>query len=116
MKIATASLSRVARALPKRISTSRSRGGVLTVQGKREAEGPQKPSYPASGHRRTRLAQRQFQLAEHVEVAGARLDNGLLHIDLERIVPEEKKPRKIATNAPQAVSNGPWTTESAKAA
>jgi molecular chaperone IbpA len=34
-------------------------------------------------------------LAENVEVRGADLTNGLLHIDLERIVPEEKKPRQI---------------------
>ena len=40
-------------------------------------------------------------LAEHVEVKGAKLENGLLHVDLERIVPEEKKPRRIAINAPE---------------
>ena len=44
---------------------------------------------------------RQFQLAQHVVVKGARLENGLLHIDLERIVPEEKKPRRITINAPE---------------
>jgi molecular chaperone IbpA len=37
-------------------------------------------------------------LAENVEVKGAALENGLLHIDLERIVPEEKKPRRITIN------------------
>ena len=31
----------------------------------------------------------------------ARLENGLLHVDLERRVPEEKKPRRIAINAPE---------------
>ena len=44
--------------------------------------------------------ERSFQLAEHVEVKAARLENGLLHVDLERIVPEEKKPRRITINAP----------------
>ena len=33
---------------------------------------------------------------------GARLENGLLHIELERVVPEEKKPRKIAINSTAA--------------
>jgi len=37
-----------------------------------------------------------FQLADHVRVTGARLDNGLLHIELVREVPEALKPRKIA--------------------
>lgn len=42
-----------------------------------------------------RAFERRFQLAEHVEVKGASLKNGLLHVDLERIIPEAKKPRKI---------------------
>ena len=48
-----------------------------------------------------RAFERSFQLAEHVEVKAARLENGLLHVDLERIVPEEKKPRRIQINAPE---------------
>jgi molecular chaperone IbpA len=36
-----------------------------------------------------------------VVVKGARLENGLLHVELERIVPEEKKPRRITINAPE---------------
>jgi len=38
---------------------------------------------------------RQFRLADHVKVAGADLENGLLHIDLVRELPEEMKPRRI---------------------
>ena len=38
---------------------------------------------------------RRFQLADHVQVTGAALENGLLHIDLVREVPEAKKPRLI---------------------
>ena len=45
--------------------------------------------------------ERRFQLAEPVEVRAAKLENGLLHVDLERVVPEEKKPRRIAINAPE---------------
>lgn len=39
---------------------------------------------------------RAFTLADDVVVNGARMENGMLYIELERIVPEEKKPRKIA--------------------
>ncbi len=39
--------------------------------------------------------ERKFQLAEHIVVRDARLENGLLYIELERIVPEEMKPRRI---------------------
>jgi molecular chaperone IbpA len=44
----------------------------------------------------TRSFERRFNLAEHVKVSGARLDNGLLHIELEREIPEAMKPRQIA--------------------
>ena len=40
----------------------------------------------------------RFNLADHIEVAGANLVNGLLHIDLVREVPEAMKPRTIAIN------------------
>jgi molecular chaperone IbpA len=43
-----------------------------------------------------RAFERRFNLADHVVVKDARLENGLLHINLVREVPEEKKPRKIA--------------------
>src|SRR5580698_3007774 len=73
------------------------RDGVLSVAGKREDA--DKQSYLHHGIA-GRAFERRFQLAEHVEVRGARLENGLLHVDLERIVPEEKKPRRITINAP----------------
>ncbi len=43
-----------------------------------------------------RKFKRSFTLAEDVVVNGAKLENGMLYIALERIIPEEKKPRKIA--------------------
>ena len=43
-----------------------------------------------------RAFKRVFQLADHVEVTGATLENGLLHIDLNREIPEKMKARKIA--------------------
>ena len=42
--------------------------------------------------------ERKFQLGEHVKVIGAFMEHGLLHIDLEREIPEALKPRKIAIN------------------
>lgn len=41
---------------------------------------------------------REFSLAEHVEVKSAINENGILSIELERIIPEEYKPKKIAIN------------------
>ena len=88
---------------------------VLTVTGKREAEGSEKQHPLLYQGIAGRSFERSFQLAEHVEVKTARLENGLLHVDLERIVPEEKKPRRIAINAPTLTTIGA-TIEGAKAA
>lgn len=44
----------------------------------------------------TRDFERHFQLADHVNVESARYENGLLHIDLFRELPERMKPRTIA--------------------
>ena len=43
-----------------------------------------------------RAFERAFQLADYVQVKGANLENGLLHVDLVREIPEAKKPRQIA--------------------
>jgi molecular chaperone IbpA len=53
-----------------------------------------------------RAFERQFQLADYVQVKGAALENGLLHVDLVREIPEAKKPRQITINGkakPQVV-------------
>ncbi len=74
------------------------RDGVLSVVGKQdETQKAEKPGFLYQGIA-GRAFDRRFQLADHVEVKGAKLENGLLHIDLERSVPEEKKPRRIAIN------------------
>jgi molecular chaperone IbpA len=67
--------------------------GALVVTGKaqKDEEGKQ---YLHRGIAR-RAFERRFQLADHIRVAGASLDNGLLHVDLVREVPEALKPRKI---------------------
>lgn len=57
----------------------------LTIRGKRKEEGER--IYLHRGIA-TRQFQRSFVLADGIDVAGADLDNGLLHINLERVIPE----------------------------
>ena len=66
---------------------------VLTLEGKK-AEREEKTFL----HRgiSTRNFKRQFTLADHVEVGGARFENGLLLVELQREIPEAMKPRRIA--------------------
>jgi molecular chaperone IbpA len=73
--------------------------GVLSVHGKRETDRENGQGRYLHQGIAGRAFERRFQLAENVEVRGAQLENGLLHIDLERIVPEEKKPRRITIGA-----------------
>jgi molecular chaperone IbpA len=51
----------------------------------------------------TRSFERRFELADHVEVTGASLVDGLLTIELAREVPEEMRPRRIEVQAWSAV-------------
>ena len=67
---------------------------VVTAQ-KRDVPADQRPVYLHRGIAE-RGFERRFQLADHVKVKGASLENGLLHISLVREVPEELKPRTIA--------------------
>ena len=46
-----------------------------------------------------RAFERSFRLADHVRVVGASLENGLLHVDLVREIPEAMKPRRIPIGA-----------------
>jgi molecular chaperone IbpA len=68
---------------------------ILTVTGTRSEE-PEKPNtrYLYRGIA-NRSFERKFQLADYVRVVDARLENGLLHVDLRREIPEAMKPRKI---------------------
>jgi molecular chaperone IbpA len=67
---------------------------VLTVTGSKKPDDKQR-SYLHRGIA-ARNFERRFQLADHVEVKGADIQDGLLHIDLMRNVPERLKPRTIA--------------------
>ena len=54
----------------------------------------------------TRSFERRFELADHVQVKGASLDNGLLTVELVREIPEEMKPRRIEVQAQKALGSG----------
>ena len=75
--------------------TIEAREHALTVKGEKAEEDGGEAQYLYRGIAK-RAFERRFQLADHVEVLGAALKNGLLHIDLKRNIPEEMKPRKIA--------------------
>ena len=68
--------------------------GTLSVRSDKKEEPEDEFTY----HRGIsyRKFERKFTLADDLVVNGAKLDNGMLTIDLERIVPEEKKPRLIS--------------------
>ena len=53
---------------------------------------------------RGRTFERAFQLADFVQVKSASLENGLLHVDLIREIPEAKKPRSIAITTTKAAA------------
>jgi molecular chaperone IbpA len=67
---------------------------VLTVKGDKTDEQTEDRQFLHRGIA-SRAFERRFQLADHVEVVGAELKNGLLHIELKRNVPEEMRPRRI---------------------
>ena len=71
---------------------------LLTVAGKVARENGANESYLHRGIA-TRAFERRFSLADHIQVSGASLDKGLLHIDLVRDLPEALKPRKIAIDS-----------------
>lgn len=71
---------------------------VLTIKGERAEDEGNGGEFLYRGIA-SRAFERRFQLADHVEVAGAALKNGLLHIELKRNIPEEMKPRKIEITA-----------------
>ncbi|MCC6918897.1 MAG: Hsp20 family protein [Alphaproteobacteria bacterium] len=77
---------------------------ALTVTGKQPEDA--KRNYLHQGIA-GRAFERRFQLADHVEVSGAKLEHGLLHIELKRVIPESKKPRRIEIGAgaePQSIT------------
>lgn len=70
---------------------------TLTISGKK-AEETDDRTYLHRGIA-ARNFERRFQLADHVQVTGAKLENGLLHVDTRREIPEALKPRSISIQA-----------------
>jgi molecular chaperone IbpA len=75
---------------------------TLTVKGEKKSETEEKENQFLYRGIAARAFERRFQLADHVEVKGASLENGLLHIDLVREIPEAMKPRTIAIGKAKA--------------
>ena len=67
---------------------------TLTIKGSKQAKEEQNGGVLYQGIA-ARAFERVFQLADHVQVKNASLENGLLHVDLVREIPEAKKPRQI---------------------
>jgi molecular chaperone IbpA len=84
---------------------------TLTIKGEKTVEdnGSNKSEVLYRGIA-ARAFERAFQLADYVTVKNATLENGLLHVDLVREIPEAKKPRQIA------IGNGKAKVVEAKAA
>jgi molecular chaperone IbpA len=90
--------------------------GVLTVHGEK-SNGDAKRNYLYQGIA-ARTFERKFNLAEHVEVTGAKLSNGLLTIGLKRELPETMKPKRIAISSDEqgVIGHKPETVKANKAA
>jgi molecular chaperone IbpA len=71
--------------------------GVLTVSGGRREQEADSVTYLYQGIAR-RAFKLSFRLADHIEVRAANLANGLLNIDLVRIIPDEAKAKRIPIN------------------
>ena len=71
-----------------------SKENTLTIKGEKQKEEKAENEVLYQGIA-ARAFERVFQLADHVQVKGAAVENGLLHVDLVREIPEAKKPRQI---------------------
>lgn len=80
--------------------------GVLTITGKKAKSEDDQTRYLHQGIA-TRSFERKFQLADHVEVVNADMQNGLLTVSLVKEIPEAAKPKQIAINgeSPQAIEH-----------
>ena len=69
--------------------------GVLTVRGNKDSKEEREFLYQGIANRNF---ERKFNLADHIEVTGADLSNGLLTVSLKKEIPEAMKPKSIAIN------------------
>ena len=77
------------------ISRSRTKENTLTIHGEKQTNDEEKIGGMLYQGIAARAFERSFHLADYVEVKGASLENGLLHVDLVREIPEAMKPRAI---------------------
>ena len=68
---------------------------TLTIRGEKQTKDTENAGEVLYQGIAARAFERRFQLADHVQVKGASLENGLLHVDLVREIPEAMKPRQI---------------------
>jgi molecular chaperone IbpA len=73
---------------------------TLTIKGEKAANENSQSGEVLYRGIASRAFERQFQLADFVQVKNASLENGLLHVDLVREIPEAKKPRQIPITTP----------------
>ncbi|GEK08405.1 Hsp20 family protein [Pseudoalteromonas sp. McH1-7] len=85
--------------------TLESENNTLTVKGKKQDADESKERKFIHQGIAQRGFERKFQLGDHVNVLGADLSHGLLVIDLERVVPEALKPRKIEIASGKLLGN-----------
>jgi len=72
-----------------------SKENTLTIRGNKQEKDERTSNEVLYQGIAARAFERVFQLADYVQVKAARLENGLLHVDLVREIPEAKKPRQI---------------------
>jgi molecular chaperone IbpA len=86
-----------------------SKENTLTIKGEKVANENARSEVLYRGIA-ARAFERAFQLADYVTVKNASLENGLLHVDLVREIPEAKKPRSIpittSASQPQVIGSG----------
>ena len=81
--------------------TIEAKENTLTIRGDKQARADEQKGETLYQGIAARAFERVFQLADFVQVKGAAMENGLLHVDLVREVPEAKKPRQIKIGASQ---------------
>jgi len=83
--------------------TIETRENTLLIKGAKENRTDEQKAEVLYQGIAARAFERRFQLADHVTVSGASLQNGLLHVDLVREIPEAAKPRRIPIGGAQLV-------------
>jgi molecular chaperone IbpA len=92
------------------------RENTLTIKGEKAANENSRKAEVLYRGIASRTFERTFQLADFVQVKNASLENGLLHVDLVREIPEAKKPRNIPITSGTATPASVLNNQSGKAA